>query len=136
MEWVKDENTHNLPQEEYEQKIRKYIQEKGPEWAKIVMKIDIEYPFESESMRGIRIIDSPGVNAGKEGDVTESYIESADAIMFLKPITGAAPNAKSFKKFLESKSVDKNKNVVFLVLTHTSSESQTTINEEIGRAHV
>lgn len=133
LEWVKDENTHNLPQEEYEQKIRKYIQEKGPEWAKIVMKIDIEYPFESESMRGIRIIDSPGVNAGKEGDVTESYIESADAIMFLKPITGAAPNAKSFKKFLESKSVDKNKNVVFLVLTHTSSESQTTINEALDQ---
>lgn len=131
LKWVEDENIYNLPGEEYEHKIRTYIQEKGPKWAEIVVKIDIEYPFKGEGMRGIRIIDSPGVNAGKEGDVTESYIESADAIMFLKPITGAAPDARSFKKFLESKSVDKNKNDVFLVLTHTASESQTTINEAL-----
>lgn len=125
---VKRENIHRLPEEKYNAKIIKYIDEKNPHWRDIVVKIDIEYPFESKDMRGIRIIDSPGVNAaGKVGDVTAEYIESADAIMFLRPITGVAIEANSFKEFLESKSVDRNKNAMFLILTRSSSESEETI---------
>lgn len=45
LKWVEDENIYNLPGEEYEHKIRTYIQEKGPKWAEIVVKIDIEYPL-------------------------------------------------------------------------------------------
>ena len=94
----------------------------------IVIKINIEYPFEDKNMRGIRIIDSPGVNAaGRVGDITASYIESADAIMFLRPITGVAIEANSFKEFLESKSVDRNKNAMFLILTRAAAESDETI---------
>ena len=125
---VKRENIHRLPEEKYNAKIIKYIDEKNPLWRDIVVKIDIEYPFESKDMRGIRIIDSPGVNAaGRVGDVTAEYIESADAIMFLRPITGVAIEANSFKEFLESKSVDRNKNAMFLILTRSSSESEETI---------
>lgn len=125
---VKRENIHRLPEEKYNAKIIKYIDEKNPHWRDIVVKIDIEYPFESKDMRGIRIIDSPGVNAaGRVGDVTAEYIESADAIMFLRPITGVAIEANSFKEFLESKSVDRNKNAMFLILTRSSSESEETI---------
>jgi hypothetical protein len=51
----------------------------------------ITYPFDGESLSGIEIIDSPGVNAqGRVGDITNDYIENANAIMFIKPITGAA----------------------------------------------
>jgi len=125
---VKRENIHRLPEEKYNAKIIKYIDEKKPLWRDIAVKIDIEYPFESKDMRGIRIIDSPGVNAaGRVGDVTAEYIESADAIMFLRPITGVAIEANSFKEFLESKSVDRNKNAMFLILTRSSSESEETI---------
>lgn len=128
LEGVKRENIHRLPEEQYNQKIRNYIKEKQLHWYDVVVKIDIFYPFEDKSMKGIRIIDSPGVNAaGKVGDATARYIESADAIMFLRPITGVAIEANSFKEFLESKSVDRNKNAMFLVLTRTATESEDTI---------
>lgn len=128
LEGVKQENIHKLSEEEYNRKIRDYIKEKQQHWQNVVVKIDILYPFEDKSMKGIRIIDSPGVNAaGKVGEATSRYIESADAIMFLRPITGVAIEANSFKEFLESKSVDRNKNAMFLVLTRTASESQDTI---------
>lgn len=129
LEAVKGENIFNLPPEEYNSKIREYIKMKQPKWKDVVTKIDIEYPFEDENMRGIRIIDSPGVNAvGGVGDVTERYIESADAIMFVRPVSGVSPGAKSFKKFLESKSVDRNKNALFIILTRRESENEANIN--------
>ena len=125
---VERENIHRLPIEEYNKKIREYIKKKQPHWRDVVVKIDIEYPFEDKNMRGVRIIDSPGVNAaGKVGDVTAAYIESADAIMFLRPITRVAIEANSFKEFLESKSVDRNKNAMFLILTRAAAESDETI---------
>lgn len=125
---VERENIHRLPTEEYNRKIREYIKKKQSHWREVVVKIDIEYPFEDKNMRGVRIIDSPGVNAaGKVGDVTAAYIESADAIMFLRPITGVAIEANSFKEFLESKSVDRNKNAMFLILTRAAAESDETI---------
>lgn len=128
LEGVKRENIHRLPEDQYNQKIRDYITERQVNWQDVVVKIDIFYPFEDKSMKGVRIIDSPGVNAaGKVGDTTAKYIESADAIMFLRPITGVAIEANSFKEFLESKSVDRNKNAMFLVLTRTASESPDTI---------
>lgn len=124
LEGVKDENIHRLSTEDYNKKIRDYISLKQPNWKDIVVKINIFYPFEDEELKGIHIIDSPGVNAaGKVGDVTETYIETADAIMFLRPINGQAIEANSFKKFLESKSVDKNKNALFLLLTRTTGSS-------------
>lgn len=125
---VERENIHRLAPEEYNRKIREYIKKKQPHWREVVVKIDIEYPFEDKNMRGVRIIDSPGVNAaGKVGEVTATYIELADAIMFLRPITGVAIEANSFKEFLESKSVDRNKNAMFLILTRAAAESDETI---------
>lgn len=127
---VECENIHKLPQEVYNKKIRQYLTEKQACWKNVVIKIVITYPFEDKNMRGIRIIDSPGVNAaGRVGDATASYIESADAIMFLRPITGQAIEANSFKEFLESKSVDRNKNAIFLILTRSASENEATIEE-------
>ena len=129
---VEKENIHRLTKDEYEQKIRDYIEKMQPNWKEVVVKIEIEYPFEDKDMKGVRIIDSPGVNAaGKVGDVSNEYIKSAQAIMFLRPITGVAIEANSFKEFLESSSVDRNKNAMFLVLTRSASESEATIE----RAH-
>lgn len=128
LDGVESENIHRLSKEEYNKKIIEYIRKTQQKWEKIVTKIDIEYPFKDNDMRGIRIIDSPGVNAvGRVGDITAKYIETADAIMFLRPITGVAIEANSFKEFLESKSVDRNKNAMFLILTRAAAESEETI---------
>lgn len=110
------------------QKIQDYIQFMKKNWGNIVTQMIITYPFEEESMRGISVFDSPGVNAaGRVGDVTANYLETADAIMFLRPITGVAVEASSFKDFLESKSVDRNPNAMFLVLTRATAESPANI---------
>ena len=130
---VEKENIHRLPQDEYNRKIKNYIKMKQPNWRKVVVKIEIQYPFKDENMHGISIVDSPGVNAaGRVGDSTAKYIESADAIMFLRPITGVAIEANSFKEFLESKSVDRNKNAMFLILTRAAAESDDNIERAYG----
>lgn len=125
---VERENIHHLSLDAYAKKIQDYIQFMKKNWGNIVTKMIITYPFEEESMRGISVFDSPGVNAaGRVGDVTANYLETADAIMFLRPITGVAVEASSFKDFLESKSVDRNPNAMFLVLTRATAESSANI---------
>ena len=132
MKGIENENLYHLPKKEYEAKVRQYLKEKQPHWRDIVKKIEIEYPFEDEDLRGIEIVDTPGVNAeGRVGDITNKYIEEANAVMFLKPITGAALEATSFKMFLNSKSADRNKNAMFLILTRAANETQ----DNITRIH-
>ena len=121
---VKEDNIYNLPEEEYNEKIRKYIKENKNKWQNIIIKMVISYPFKTEELRNIEIIDSPGVNAaGHVGDVSKNYIEKANAIMFLKPITGQALESTSFKKFLDTGSVERNKGTLFLILTRASNEN-------------
>lgn len=121
---VQSENIYGLSNTEYAKKIRSYITKNKDNWADIVTKMVITYPFEDESLKGIQIIDSPGVNAqGRVGDITNEYIENANAIMFLKPITGAALESTSFRNFLDSKSVERNGNALFLILTRAANEN-------------
>ena len=121
IEGIKEDNIHNLPEEEYNKKVRKYIEENKNKWQNIITKMVISYPFKTEELRNIEIIDSPGVNAaGHVGDVSENYIEKANAIMFLKSITGQALESSSFKKFLDNGSVERNKGTLFLILTRAA----------------
>ena len=119
IEGVKEDNIYNLSEKEYNGKIKRYIEENKNKWQNIITKMVILYPFKIESLKNIEIIDSPGVNAaGHVGDVSENYIETANAIMFLKSITGQALESTSFKKFLDKRSVERNKGTLFLILTH------------------
>ena len=121
---IKEDNIYNLPEEEYNKKIRKYIEKNKNKWQNIITKMVISYPFKIESLKNIEIIDSPGVNAaGHVGDVSENYIEKANAIMFLKAIAGQALEASSFKKFLDTGSVERNKGTLFLILTRAANEN-------------
>ena len=121
---VKEDNIYNLPEEEYNEKIRKYIKENKNKWQNTIIKMVISYPFKTEELRNIEIIDSPGVNAaGHVGDVSKNYIEKANAIMFLKAITGQALELTSFKKFLDTGSVERNKGTLFLILTRAVNEN-------------
>ena len=124
IEGVKEDNIYNLPEAEYNGKIKRYIEENKNKWQNIITKMVILYPFKIESLKNIEIIDSPGVNAaGHVGDVSENYIEKANAIMFLKPITGQALESTSFKKFLDKGSVERNKGTLFLILTRAINEN-------------
>ena len=124
MQGIANENLYKLSESEYEAKVRKYIAEKTPIWTDIVKMIVIQYPFEDEDLRGIEIVDTPGVNAdGRVGEITHEYIAKANAVMFLKPIVGSALEATSFKKFLEGKSADRNRDAMFLILTRAANET-------------
>ncbi len=126
---LENENLYNLPKPEYEAKIRKYIKKRQPVWRDIVKKIEIEYPFEDVDLKSIEIVDTPGVNAdGRVGEITNKYIEEANAVMFLKPITGAALEASSFRRFLQTKSADRNKDAMFLLLTRAANETKVNVN--------
>lgn len=126
---LKNENLYNLPESEYEAKIRKYIRDRQPVWQDIVKKIEIEYPFEDADLKNIEIVDTPGVNAdGRVGEITNKYIENANAVMFLKPITGAALEASSFRRFLQTKSADRNKDAMFLLLTRAANETKVNVD--------
>ena len=125
---IETENIHNLSRAEYEAKVRQYIKEKEPVWKDIVKKIEIEYPFADVDLKGIEIVDTPGVNAdGKVGDITNKYIEEANAVMFLKPLTGQALEATSFRRFLGSKSADRNKDSMFWILTRKADLNEAEI---------
>ena len=118
---VQEANIHNISKDKYNKKIRDYINKKKGTWENIVTKIEVFYPF-SEELRGIEIIDSPGVYAsGGVAEVTSKYIESADAIIFLKPVSGQALESTQFNQFMQNSSVARNKNALFLVLTRATN---------------
>ncbi|OOQ65129.1 dynamin family protein, partial [Vibrio parahaemolyticus] len=126
---VQEANIHNIPMETYKKKIRDYIQEKMNNWQDIVTKIEVIFPF-GEEMHGIEIIDSPGVCArGGVAEITSQYIENADAIIFLKPVSGQALESTQFNRFMRNASVARNKNALFLVLTRSTSVT----DEELRR---
>jgi GTPase SAR1 family protein len=118
---VQEANIHNIPTEEYNKRIQDYIYQKKSSWQSIVTTIEVFFSF-GEEMRGIEIIDSPGVCAhGGVAEITSKYIESADAIIFLKPVSGQALESTQFNRFMQNASVARNKNSLFLVLTRATN---------------
>ena len=139
IEGVKEDNIYNLSEKEYNGKIKRYIEENKNKWQNIITKMVILYPFKTEELKNIKIIVSPGVNAaGHVGDVSENYIETANAIMFLKAITGQALESTSFKKFLDKGSVERNKGTLFLILTravNVNGKDLEILKKEAKRIH-
>lgn len=122
---VKAANIHNIP--DYNDRIWAYIKERINTWRDIVTKIEVTFPFGDE-LRGIEIIDSPGVCArGGVSEITSQYIENADAIIFLKPVIGQSLESEQFNQFMENVSVARNKNALFLVLTHIATKNEADI---------
>lgn len=119
---VQAANIHNLP--DYNKRIKTYIETKKNSWEDIVTKIEVMFPFD-EDLRGIEIIDSPGVCArGGVAEITSKYIENADAIIFLKPVSGQALESTQFNQFMDNASVARNKNALFLVLTRITNVTE------------
>lgn len=119
-EQIQKANIHNI--DDYNEKIRKFISAHKGQWKRIVTKIEIFFPFSDPALKGIEIIDSPGVCArGGVEDFTADYIENANAIIFLKPISGQALESVQFNEFMKNKSVERNRNALFLVLTRSTN---------------
>ena len=98
---VAQDNIFNKEIEEYNDLIKKYINENSLKWGSIITEIQIKYPL-SEEMKSIELIDSPGVNAGGNvGKVAENYIEEANAIIFVKSLNGQAIESSSFTNFFK-----------------------------------
>ena len=130
---VQAANVHNIPN--YNDRIWKYIETKKDSWQDIITKIEVIFRF-GEDLRGIEIIDTPGVCArGGVSEITDKYIEKADAIIFLKPVIGQALESEQFNQFLEQRSVDMNKDALFLVLTHIATKNEADIRRLEGDAH-
>ena len=121
---IADDNLYKLPQNVYNQKVLNYINAKNPRWQDLVKKIEIEYPFEDEDLKGIQIVDTPGVGAeGRVGEITDKYIANANAVMFLKPLVGATLETNSFKNFLKKVGKDRASDAMFLILTRAANET-------------
>lgn len=119
---VQGANIYNLS--DYNKRIKAYIEARKDTWEDIVTKIEILFPFKDD-FKGIEIIDSPGVCArGGVAEITSQYIENADAIIFLKPVIGQSLESTQFSQFMENVSVERNKNALFLVLTHIATKNE------------
>ena len=114
-------NIHHLPVKEYNEKIKAYIASRQRDWQEIVTKIEVRYPFKGD-LHGIDIIDSPGVCArGGVSDIALEYIKKADALIFLKPLTGQALESAAFNQFMELAREAHGNGTIFLVLTHAAA---------------
>lgn len=123
-ELVQEANIYHLSLEKYENKIKEYIYKYKENWFDIVTKIEIFYPLD-ESLKGVEIIDSPGVCArGGVSEVTTEYIKDANAIIFLKPITGQAIESAQFSQFMNNTIVGRNKESLFLVFTRVAQMNE------------
>ena len=123
-ESVQAANIYHLSLEKYESKIRQYISNYIDNWFNIVTKIEIFYPL-SDSLKGVEIIDSPGVCArGGVSEVTTEYIKDANAIIFLKPITGQAIESVQFSQFMNNTIVGRNKEALFLIFTRVAQMNE------------
>ena len=130
---VQAANIYNLS--DYNDKIRKYINDNKDNWQDIVTKIEVMFPFRDD-LRGIEIIDSPGVCArGGVAEITSKYIENADAIIFLKPVSGQALESSQFNQFMKNASVERNKNALFLVLTRATNVTEADLRRLEDEAH-
>lgn len=123
-ESVQAANIYHLSLEKYESKIRQYISSYIDNWFNIVTKIEIFYPL-SDSLKGVEIIDSPGVCArGGVSEVTTEYIKDANAIIFLKPITGQAIESTQFSQFMNNTIAGRNKEALFLIFTRVAQMNE------------
>ena len=123
-ESVQAANIYHLSLEKYESKIRQYISNYIDNWFNIVTKIEIFYPL-SDSLKGVEIIDSPGGCArGGVSEVTTEYIKDANAIIFLKPITGQAIESVQFSQFMNNTIVGRNKEALFLIFTRVAQMNE------------
>lgn len=116
--WEKNSKFDNL--RDKKELIEEYIKCHPKE--KIPVEISFGYPLKWD-FDELRIVDSPGVNGvGGVGNVAFNYLESANAILFIKdrkPVESAP-----VREFVDKTITNRSKESLFLVLTHTGLDSE------------
>lgn len=98
----------------------------------IPIEIQFGYPLKWD-FDELRIVDSPGVNAvGGVQNVSFSYFEDANAIIFIHPIKPI--ESESFSKFVNKIISNRSRETLFLVLTHSGLYSESDIEKLHGDA--
>ncbi|WP_106625876.1 dynamin family protein [Selenomonas massiliensis] len=117
-------NFYNLNEDTYNNLIRQYIKQEQQNWKKIITEIEIECPL-PDAMRGITIIDSPGTGAnGSVGRIAEEYLVHANAVIFVKSLSGQALESTSFMNFFHNGCKEKQKESLFLTFTRIADLSK------------
>ena len=110
--------------------VSKYIE--GRTKNTIPVKIDFGYPLKWD-FDELRIVDSPGVNAtGGVQDVSFSFFEEANAILFVHPIKPI--ESESFRKFVDSVISNRSRETLFLILTHAGLYGNKEVERLYGEA--
>ncbi len=98
----------------------------------IPVEIQFGYPLKWD-FDELRIVDSPGVNAvGGVQNVSFSYFEDANAILFIHPIKPI--ESESFSKFVKKIISNRSRETLFLVLTHSGLYSESDVEKLHGDA--
>ena len=93
----------------------------------IPIEIQFGYPLKWD-FDELRIVDSPGVNAiGGVQNVSFSYFEDANAILFIHPIKPI--ESESLSKFVNKTISNRSKETLFLVLTHSGLYSESDVEK-------
>lgn len=131
---IMNEKEPGTDDEKYKKLIKEYINsKKDGDWRNLIKEISIEYPFESDDMKGIEIIDSPGVNAiGGLGSITEDYIKNVNAIIFLHSVE-VPIESKALQELIIKNSI--NRDTSFLVLTKAGKLSSKNLEEKFNEAY-
>lgn len=95
--------------------IEKYIKETPKNRLPISIKLGFPLQWDFDELR---LVDCPGINAtGGIQDLSYNYFTNANAIIFVHSIKPV--ESKSFREFVTEIIPDKNRNNLFLVLTHS-----------------
>lgn len=131
---IMNEKEPGTDDKKYKKLIKEYINsKKDGDWRNLIKEISIEYPFESDDMKGIEIIDSPGVNAiGGLGSITEDYIKNVNAIIFLHSVE-VPIESKALQELIIKNSI--NRDTSFLVLTKAGKLSSKNLEEKFNEAY-
>lgn len=110
--------------------ISSYIEEHPAD--KIIRTIRFGYPLKL-NFDGFRLIDTPGVNAtGGIQDRTYQYMNEANAVIFIHPIKPV--ESESFHKFVRDNLTERNKDTLFLVLTHAGLYAEGQVDDLYSEA--
>lgn len=130
---LKKEKITSMSEKEYKELITEYIRKYQYRWKTLVKEMVIEYPFESEEMKEIEIIDSPGVEAiGGLADITRDYAKKVNAIMFLQSVDAPVENY-NLKELIENYSIYKGTS--FLVITKSCLLTENDLDKKLKELH-
>ena len=122
--WGDDEKTRQL--------METYARERS--LAQIPISIQLGIKFPKTIFPGFRVVDSPGINApGGFERITYEHLWRADAFLFVQSLVTSVEN-KNFIDFIKKNVQKKQKEALFLALTHKSKCDDYELTQKVNQA--